>query len=84
WQPLYRLPPGQDWRSTVAALLALDSRWLALHQRRGPTGAAMPDPADIRLTRMIRHRLRPLAIQLTDHVIDRGQSRFSFRAAGLL
>ncbi|MBU0773715.1 MAG: hypothetical protein KKH54_00635, partial [Alphaproteobacteria bacterium] len=44
----------------------------------------LPRPADIALTRTLARRLRPLDMRLADHMIEAGESRFSFRAAGLL
>ncbi|WP_254302452.1 JAB domain-containing protein [Sphingobium chlorophenolicum] len=82
WRPLHRLHADHDWRRTMDALLRWDSRWLAIEQRR--TGGLLPHWADIRLTRVLSKRLRPMEIGLADHVIHSGQGRFSFREAGLL
>ncbi|WP_231923373.1 JAB domain-containing protein [Sphingobium cloacae] len=84
WRPLHRLPPQDDWRTTVKELLRYGSRWLALYQRRSMEGVAQLRPSDIALTRSLCRRLRPLDIVLADHVIDARDDRFSFRAAGLL
>nr|WP_087573117.1 JAB domain-containing protein [Sphingomonas sp. CDS-1] len=82
WRPLHRLRADQDWRRTVDALLQWDSHWLAIEQQR--PDSPLPHWTDIRLTRTLSKRLRPMEIGLADHVIHGGQSRFSFREAGLL
>ncbi|WP_336951438.1 JAB domain-containing protein [Sphingobium aromaticivastans] len=82
WHPLHRFHATHDWRCAVDALLRWDSHWLAIEQRR-PNGS-VPYWADIRLTRALSKRLRPMEIGLADHVIHSGQARFSFREAGLL
>ncbi|EPR16490.1 DNA repair protein RadC [Sphingobium indicum IP26] len=82
WQPLHRLRADQDWRDTVNALLRWESRWLAIEQQR--PDSPLPRWADIRLTRTLSKRLRPIEIALADHVIHGRKGRFSFRQAGLL
>ncbi len=84
WRPRDRVPLADDWRAVVSQLLALDGQWLALHQRRPGVAVALPRPADIALTRTLARRLRPLDMRLADQMIEAGESRFSFRAAGLL
>lgn len=82
WRPLHRLNAAQDWRQTVHALLHWDSHWLAIEQQR--PDSPLPQWTDIRLTRTLSKRLRPMEIALADHVIHSGTARFSFREAGLL
>lgn len=82
WRPRHRFSADQDWRATIATLLHWDSRWLAIEQRRPES--PLPQWADIRLTRALSKRLRPMEMTLADHVIHGGNGRFSFREAGLL
>ncbi|WP_313808604.1 JAB domain-containing protein [Sphingobium sp.] len=82
WRPLHRLRADPDWRRTVDALLQWDSHWLAIEQRRAHS--PLPRWTDIRLTRSLSKRLRPIEIALADHVIHSREGRFSFREAGLL
>ncbi|PNQ04739.1 JAB domain-containing protein [Sphingobium sp. SA916] len=82
WRPLHRLRADQDWHCTVGALMRWESHWLAIEQQR--PGSPLPRWADIRLTRTLSKRLRPIEIALADHVIHTGKGRFSFRQAGLL
>jgi len=82
WHALHRLPVDLDWQRTVDALLRWDSHWLAIEQQR--PGSPLPCWTDIRLTRTLSKRLRPIEIALADHVIRTGKGRFSFRQAGLL
>ncbi|WP_375197028.1 JAB domain-containing protein [Sphingobium sp.] len=82
WRPLDRVAASEDWRATIALLLRRDSRWIAIEQRR--PYAPLPQWTDIRLTRWLSRRLRPMEIALADHVIHSGTARFSFREAGLL
>lgn len=84
WQPRDHVPLADDWRTVIGRLLELEGRWLALHQQRSGDIPALPRPADIALTRALTRRLRPLDMRLADHMIVAGESRFSFRAAGLL
>jgi hypothetical protein len=84
WRPIGRLGRATPWRTVIAASLELDSRWLALEQDRADDGPPCPLPADITLTRTVRRRLRPLGIDLADHVIRHRTASFSFRANGLL
>lgn len=84
WRPRDRVPLAHDWRTVIGQLLALEGRWLAIHQQRPGDTPALPRPADIALTRALTRRLRPLDMRLADHMIEAGESRFSFRAAGLL
>lgn len=82
WRPLHRFMADQDWRMTIDTLLRWDSHWLAIEQQR--PDCPLPQWADIRLTRALSKRLRPLEIALADHIIRSGTSCFSFREAGLL
>jgi hypothetical protein len=84
WRPIGRLDRATPWRMVIAASLAADSRWLALEQGRADDGLPCPLPNDITLTRAVRRRLRPLGIDLADHVIRHRTASFSFRANGLL
>ncbi|CCW19139.1 hypothetical protein EBBID32_35030 [Sphingobium indicum BiD32] len=84
WRPRDRVPLVDDWRAVIGRLLALDGRWLALHQQRLGDAPALPHPADIAVTRALTRRLHPLDMRLADHMIEAGETRFSFRAAGLL
>ena len=84
WRPLHRLEIDRDWRRTVDSLLRCDSRWIAIDQQRTAPPGALPSWSDIRLTRALARRLRPMEIALADHVIRGGGTRFSFREAGLL
>lgn len=84
WRPRDLVPLRQEWRATMDRLMMADSRWLALIQRREADASPRPHPTDIALTRALSRRLKPLDMVLADHVIHAGQSRFSFRAAGLL
>ena len=84
WRPNGVIPLQSDWRGTFGRLLATDGRWLALIQQRAAGASSLPRPDDIMLTRLLARRLRPLDMQLADHVIQAGPARFSFRAAGLL
>ena len=82
WRPLHWLPGDLDWHRTVDALLRWESQWLAIEQQR--PGTPLPRWTDIRLTRTLSKRLRPIEITLADHVIRTRNGRFSFRQAGLL
>jgi hypothetical protein len=84
WRPHGVIPLQPDWRGTFGRLLASDGRWLALIQQRAAGASSLPRTDDIMLTRLLARRLRPLDMQLADHVIQAGDARFSFRAAGLL
>jgi DNA repair protein RadC len=84
WRPRDRVPLVDDWRAVIGRLLALEGQWLAIHQQRPADAPALPSPVDIALTRTLTRRLRPLDMRLADHMIEAGESRFSFRAAGLL
>ncbi|MCI4589324.1 hypothetical protein MOK15_04315 [Sphingobium sp. BYY-5] len=84
WRPRHVLPVGQEWHQLLQHLLADESSWIALFQRRRAGETPLPRPADIALTRSLARSLRPLDLRLADHVIRAGQARFSFRGAGLL
>lgn len=84
WRPLHRLPVKGDWRAVVSELLRWNSHWLVMEQEREQQDSALPQWSDIHLTRAVSKRLRPIEIALADHIIHSGQSRFSFREAGLL
>lgn len=84
WRLLGRIDGRTGWTGIVRALLSLDSAWLVIEQQR--PGEPIPQPRfeDIRLSRAIASRLRPMEMKLADHVILGGQRLFSFRQAGLL
>ncbi len=84
WQPRRRVALDEDWRATMDILLRCDSSWLVIEQRRDEAAAPLPRSSDIRLTRSLRRRLRPMEIRIADHIIEGAQGRFSFREAGLL
>ncbi|MFB0875530.1 MULTISPECIES: JAB domain-containing protein [unclassified Sphingobium] len=83
-RPVRVEPLASDWRHTLRRLVADEGSWIALFQQRAPTRSPTPGPADIALTRALIRILRPLDLRLADHVIQAGEARFSFRAAGLL
>ena len=84
WRPRLLLPMGADWRAITERLIMANGDWLALLQRRPDSSSPAPGMDDFLLTRALCRQLRPLEIQLADHVIAAGMERFSFRAAGLL
>lgn len=84
WRPLERLNGHGEWRDILAQILRLDSRWLVLEQRRAHDPVPAPRWEDIRLSRALTRRLRPMEMKLADHVIHGQKGRFSFREAGLL
>ena len=84
WRPVERLTGQTDWRTLMQTLLTRECRWLALEQKRKGRSSPLPDATDIALTRSLCRRLRPMDMQLADHVIRAGGDHFSFRAAGLL
>ncbi|BBF70051.1 MULTISPECIES: JAB domain-containing protein [Sphingomonadaceae] len=84
WRPQRLLTLRQDWHGVLHHLLRDEGSWVALIQRRGGHASHLPCWRDVALTRTIARRLRPLEIRLADHLIHAGESRFSFRAAGLL
>ena len=84
WRLLRRLEAKDGWCSVVAQLLQCDSQWIVIDQQRLDASSPMPSRDDIRLSRAISRRLRPMEVKLADHVIRSWQSRFSFREAGLL
>lgn len=49
-----------------------------------PSGQALPSASDKQATQTLCAMLRPLGVQLADHVILAGKERVSFRALGLL
>ncbi|MDX3901204.1 MAG: JAB domain-containing protein [Sphingobium sp.] len=84
WRPIGRVEGDAPWRMVVAHSIRLQSRWLRLEQARDRRDPPRPLPADIALTRTLRRRLRPLGIDLADHLIRHGDATFSFRANRLL
>ena len=84
WRPLRRLDGRGDWRDITAELLRIEGQWLVIEQQRADDPAPLPQWDDIRLSRAISRRLRPMEVKLADHVIQGGAQRFSFREAGLL
>ncbi|EZP70838.1 DNA repair protein RadC [Sphingomonas paucimobilis] len=84
WRPLGRVDGRGDWPGIVRALLSLESAWLVIEQQRPDEPVPRPRLEDIRLSRAVASRLRPMEMKLADHVIRGGQRRFSFRQAGLL
>ena len=84
WRPLRRLDGSGDWRDITAELLRIEGQWLVIEQQRADDPAPLPQWDDIRLSRAISRRLRPMEVKLADHVIQGGAQRFSFREAGLL
>lgn len=83
-QPLRRLDGSSDWRAITSELLRVGGQWLVIEQRRAADPSPLPRWEDIRLSRAISRRLRPIDVKLADHVIQSGAGRFSFREAGLL
>ncbi|WP_062120774.1 MULTISPECIES: JAB domain-containing protein [Sphingobium] len=84
WRPLRRVTADDGWHCVVHELLKLDSQWLIIEQQRFDDQAPVPRWDDIRLSRAISRRLRPMDVKLADHVIRGSGDQFSFRAAGLL
>lgn len=84
WRPCRAEPIVADWRTPFARLVALECRWIVLHQSRRPSRNIDPGHNDIMLTRTLVRWLRPFDIRMADHIIRAGDARFSFRAAGLL
>lgn len=84
WQPRRILRWQGDWRDIVSRLLDDESSRVCLIQERPQPSGALPHAADIALTRAVIRHLRPLDMQLADHIIQAGSTRFSFRQAGLL
>lgn len=82
-RPLLRIDGRTHWRDLVSQLLRLDSQWLVIEQRRND-GLPSPRQEDIRLSRSLSRRLRPMEMKLADHVIHGRNACFSFREAGLL
>lgn len=70
-------------RQIVSAALESDCRFLLLGHSHGD-GDTGPSADDIRTTRLLCRMLTPLRITLADHIIYRGNARFSFREQGLL
>ena len=84
WNLLGRIDGKGDWPGIVRALLRMDSAWLIIEQQRMDGPVPLPRREDIRLSRTVAHRLRPMEMKVADHVILSGKGRFSFRQAGLL
>ncbi|ANI78737.1 MULTISPECIES: JAB domain-containing protein [Sphingobium] len=84
WTPIHRVSADDDWREVVHELLQHDSQWLVIEQQRFDDQSPAPRWADIRFSRAISRRLRPIEVKLADHVIQGRGHHFSFRAAGLL
>ena len=72
-----------DLAHLVPSLLACPCKAVVLHHSH-PSGHAKPSDADIAATRAIAGLLRLLGMQLHDHVIQGGQTNFSFRREGLI
>lgn len=83
-RPVRVEPLASDWRDTLRRLVADEGSWIALFQQRPPARSASPSADDIALTRALIRSLRPLDLRVADHIIEAGEARFSFRAAGLL
>jgi DNA repair protein RadC len=84
WRPIRRVCADDGWRRVVHELLEHDSQWLVIEQQRPGDQPPAPRWDDIRLSRAISRRLRPMEVKLADHVIQGRERKFSFRAAGLL
>lgn len=84
WQPRHRIEVGSDWHATVDTLLQSDSQWLVIEQQRNDQPVPHPSWSDIRLTRALSKRLRPIEIRVADHIIRGALGHFSFRESGLL
>ncbi|WP_340265265.1 JAB domain-containing protein [Sphingobium mellinum] len=84
WRLLRRVEGGSDWRDIMVQLLQVDGDWIVIEQRREHDPWPLPKWDDIRLSRVISRRLRPMEVKLADHIIQGGSRRFSFREAGLL
>lgn len=84
WRPLRRVDGRGDWRDIMVQLLQDDGDWIVIEQQRAHDPSPLPNWDDIRLSRAISRRLRPMEVKLADHVIHGGSTRFSFREAGLL
>ena len=72
-----------DLAHVVPQLLAYPCRAVILMHSH-PSGRAEPSESDFLATRAFAGLLRLLGIALHDHLILGGETRFSFRAAGLL
>lgn len=68
----------------LATLLADQHFPIMLIRHSHPSGVTEPSSGDIAATRSIATLGRLLGVRLYDHVIEAGDARFSFRAAGLL
>jgi hypothetical protein len=84
WHPIRRVNGNERWHDIIEELLLRDSQWLVIEQQRHEQHSPYPCWSDIRLSRAISRRLRPMDIRLADHVIRGCDHQFSFRAAGLL
>lgn len=84
WRPLHRVDGNEDWRCIVRELLLRDSHWLTIEQQRPDQRSPYPCWSDIRLSRTVARRFRPMEVKLADHIIRGTADQFSFRAAGLL
>lgn len=84
WRPVARLDGTGNWGDIIDQLLHLDSAWLVVEEQRLDYLDEAPAREDIRLSRLMSRRLRPMDIKLVDHVIQGPDKRFSFREAGLL
>ena len=84
WRPVRRVDGNEDWRTIVHELLLRGSHWLAIEQHRRDQRSPYPSWSDIRLSRTIARRFRPMEVKLADHIIRGTANQFSFRAAGLL
>jgi DNA repair protein RadC len=84
WRPIRRVSADDGWHHVVQELLEHDSQWLVIEQQRTDDQPTAPRWDDIRFSRAISRRLRPMEVKLADHVIQGRERQFSFRAAGLL
>lgn len=81
---LRRVDGSSDWRDIMVELLQVEGDWIVIEQQRANDPSPQPKWDDIRLSRTISRRLRPMEVKLADHIIHGGSRRFSFREAGLL
>lgn len=70
-------------RTIVSAALAIGAHHIVIAHNH-PSGDPRPSAQDIAATRLLCRTLRPLGIDVTDHLIWTEQTQFSFRANGLL
>lgn len=70
-------------RTIVADALALETAALIVAHNH-PGGVAQPSAADLSATRTLADVVRPLGLELHDHLVFAQSQCFSFREAGLL